>query len=267
MTENKLPEAMKDFSSLPSEKFLIEKLKQSFTYDIDGNVTSYRKALDYLNQYVYITYQKSIYFYLENKVVLYKKEDLDNIILSLCPKKFKVYYYSNAYRYIISNDNKKPFKYNDENRNKYINFAPNLRFYNTNKKYNDFDDEVKSNVDFILSFFKEFLTDEQSYIYIMKYIKNLILGNKNDVCIVLKGEQRIGKSAFYKVIVNLLGDKLAYTSATPETFIKQFNGHLQGKMLVVIEDKHTFKTELFNTFSERLKCLITENTITIEEKI
>lgn len=149
----------------------------------------------------------------------------------------------------------------------YLNLCPNLKAQYKHK-FEDYDEDTKNKVQIMLNFIKEVLANnnENSYDYLIKWIANMLKGNKNDSCLYLKGQQGIGKSTLFEFLKKyVLGeDLLLETGSNP--LKKQFNGILGGKLLVVFEELENFNVSEWACVSSVLKRFITSDTYTLEEK-
>ena len=126
----------------------------------------------------------------------------------------------------------------------------------------------KENCKIFLSYIKEVLcsNNEEHYIYILKWISNMIKGEKNDSLLYLKGVQGIGKSTLTEMLINyVLGTDITLECGS-EPLRSQFNKILMGRLLVVFEELETFSKNEWIAVSGRLKRYTTSNTIDFEVK-
>jgi hypothetical protein len=103
--------------------------------------------------------------------------------------------------------------------------------------------------------------------YLVKWLAHIVQkpSQKTDVCIVVQGEQGVGKDTFFDVVVGgILGDTHFFSTDCPENNVfAKFNSTLEGKIVVKFEEAN-FQTNANN--KERLKGLITGKEINIENK-
>lgn len=134
--------------------------------------------------------------------------------------------------------------------------------------YDSFDDKIKEKVDVMLNFIFEILANknQEQYDYLLKWISNMLKGNKNNSCLYLRGPQGIGKSTLFCFIRDYVIGKNLCLETGSGPIKSNFNGILAGKLLVVLEELETFNISEWMAVSSRLKRYITSNTITIENK-
>ena len=89
-----------------------------------------------------------------------------------------------------------PSVYNEYGIN-YINLSKQFLF-KTTKPYSMFSNETKANSQLFLTYMKEVLcsNNDEHYMYLLKWVSNMIKGEKNDSLLYLKGVQGLGKSTF-----------------------------------------------------------------------
>ena len=150
--------------------------------------------------------------------------------------------------------------------NKKFNVCPSIKAIY--KPYNEFSKIEKEGVELYLKYIKDVLANEneESYIYILKWLSNMLKGNKNDACIYLKGDQGIGKSTLTDFLKDhVLGKELLVeTGSAP--LKSQFNKILMGKLCVIFEELENFGVSEWSSISSVLKRYITSTTINIEAK-
>lgn len=150
----------------------------------------------------------------------------------------------------------KPFLYT-ENSIEYLNLAK--PFLHTRKPYNDYNEKSKAGVKIFLDYIKEVLAsdNEDQYNYLIKWLANMIQGNKNDALIYLKGQQGIGKSTLTDFLCEfVLGWDISLISGS-DPLKSSFNKCLMGKLLVVFEELETFSDKDWAGVSVVLKRNIT----------
>lgn len=152
----------------------------------------------------------------------------------------------------------------------YLNICPKMKYnYEPHKlQYSDFDEKTKSGVNKMLKFIKEVINNdnEECFNYTMKWIANMVQGNKNDSCIYLKGIQGLGKSTLPEFLRDyVIGNDLTLETGS-EPLVSRFNGILEAKLMVFFEELENFSTSQWSAISSRLKRYITSSRITIENK-
>lgn len=147
-----------------------------------------------------------------------------------------------------------------------INLCPKMK--HKYKSYGSFTDSVKAKVNTYLDYVKEVICskNEASYTFVIKWIANMIKGNKNNSCIYLKGNQGIGKSFLTEVLAEyVIGLKLCLeTGSNP--LKSHFNSVLAGKLLVQFEELENMSISEWNGVSSVLKRIITSKRLLLEAK-
>lgn len=198
----------------------------------------------------------------DGKYELYTQADVKSTYFNRMPKHHSKWYFEeySDLRSITYQINK-PILYEDK-----LNLCP--KYKHQVSPYNDFPTEVKQKVDFMLNYIFEILANKNKsyYEFIMKWLANMIQGNKNNSCLYLKGPQGIGKSTLFVFIRDyVIGNDLSVETGS-EPIKSKFNGILAGKLLVMFEELETFSTNEWIAISSRLKRFITSNKMTIEKK-
>ena len=149
----------------------------------------------------------------------------------------------------------------------YLNLCPKLK--HTYKPYESFDESSKEGVKFMLDFILDIINDgnEDSYKFLLKWMSNMVRGNKNNSCIVLKtATEGVGKSTLTTFIREyVIGDDLSLECGSQPLKTK-FNNILQGRLMVAFEELENFSISEWNAISETLKRNITGSMITLEGK-
>lgn len=155
----------------------------------------------------------------------------------------------------------KPLFFDDK-----INLCPQLK---ESKPFKDFDKNIKAKVQIMLDYIFEVLANKNKAVYdhLLKWLANMMKGNKNDSCVVLKTSfEGVGKSTLPQFIYkHVLGSELALeTGSDPLT--SRFNSILSGKLFVFFEELETFHAAQWMAVSSVLKRLITSEFTTYESK-
>lgn len=155
----------------------------------------------------------------------------------------------------------KPLFFDDK-----INLCPQLK---EAKPYADFSNEVKAKVQIMTNYIFEILANRNKDVFnhLIKWLANMMKGNKNDACVVLKTSfEGVGKSTLPQFIFkHVLGSALALETGS-DPLISRFNSILSGKLFVVFEELETFSANQWMAVSSVLKRLITSEFTTYESK-
>ncbi|GBC39256.2 highly derived D5-like helicase-primase [Rhizophagus irregularis DAOM 181602=DAOM 197198] len=102
--------------------------------------------------------------------------------------------------------------------------------------------------------------------YIIKWLASVAAGRKMYSILYLKSGQGWGKSIITDFIQrSVLGTQLVYKTSDPQTILGSFNGQLQGKVLLLLEEMSTEKSQ-WNNLYRSLKDKITGDIMEIHEK-
>ena len=147
-----------------------------------------------------------------------------------------------------------------------INLCPKMK--HEYKPYSEFSSQLKNKVERVLKFMFDIWCSkrQESYDFCLKWLSNMIKGNKNNSCLYLKSIQGNGKSTIPKFIRDhVLGHELSLETGS-EPIKSRFNSILAGKLMVVLEELENFSIAEWQTVSTVLKRIITSNTINIQNK-
>ncbi|GBC36410.1 highly derived D5-like helicase-primase [Rhizophagus irregularis DAOM 181602=DAOM 197198] len=102
--------------------------------------------------------------------------------------------------------------------------------------------------------------------YIIKWLAGVAAGRKMYSILYLKSGQGWGKSIITDFIQrSVLGTQLVYKTSDPQTILGSFNGQLQGKILLLLEEMPTEKSQ-WNNLYRSLKDKVTGDIMEIHEK-
>jgi hypothetical protein len=202
-------------------------------------------------------------FYEDGKFVIREQKVIKSTYFNRMSKELNDYYFRD-YTDIrkVTYELNKPIFYGD-----YINLCPTIKAKN-DLPYSSYNDKVKQGVLAMVQFIKEVLADdnEQSCQYLLKWISNMLKGEKNDACLYLKGQQGIGKSTLTDFLKHhVIGTDLMLETGS-EPLKNKFNIILGGKLLVLFEELENFSVNEWSAVSSVLKRLLTSKTIALEGK-
>ncbi|CAB4431762.1 unnamed protein product [Rhizophagus irregularis] len=102
--------------------------------------------------------------------------------------------------------------------------------------------------------------------YIIKWLAGVSAGRKMYSILYLKSGQGWGKGIITDFIQrSVLGTQLVYKTSDPQTILGSFNAQLQGKVLLLLEEMPTEKSQ-WNNLYRSLKDKVTSNIMEIHEK-
>ena len=255
---------------METENFNFEKLKQLFFATPTVQKIEINKVKDvrpvsnevqqYVNKYFYLCTNGDYYFWnaQQKQFVIHNKDTITTVYLNAFPDEVKSWFIKgNTARYTIVCDTHKALV---EGSN--INMFKGLK-YDDVQTYESFSEKTKDKVELFLSYIKDVLCDNDDvvYKYILKWLSNMIKGNKNDSVLYLKGEEGIGKSTLTDFLHDrVLGTKICTKSAkNAEALRGSFNRILCGQLLVVFEELPTFSDKEWEGVSSTLKDLVTND--------
>lgn len=249
---------------MEQSKFSLEEAKR--LYD-EGLLKNHLDSKEYLQKFFFPTLEGNHFIWngVDNCFKNYSKEMIRDVYLNRLPKDLQTWYFKeNVVLYDVVSDIFKPLI---DQPKRIINLCQGLK-HKAPKKYNDFPDKVKQNVQVFLNYMKDVLCngDDKSLTYISKWVSNMCKGRKNDSCLYLKGVEGLGKSTFVKMLRDHVLGKQACLGAKPEVLKGPYNKILCGKLFVVFEELPTFSSKEWEGVSSNLKDMITGNEMVYTEK-
>lgn len=267
---------------LPVEHYSRDYLKTLFLQDIN-------KAVDYVKLYFYdvIGGLDGLYKWECGTFKVYKHKDLYKLLPDVetiintednkSESKTIIKHDKVSLKQIIKNTAFEPYELDfninkpilyEENNKKMLNMFYHYDYFKKDlKPYNDYNEDIKSNVQFVINHFREVLCNDkdEQFIYFMNWIKNIITLKRNKTAILLKGQQGTGKSLAVNFIDSLIPDDLVCIT---ENFTQQtkFNSEFKNKLILHIEEMPATTVNEWEMISSILKSYITEDKITIEQK-
>lgn len=238
--------------SKPFENFQLSKIKTLSPIDAKSYITKYFVPLSNGNHAMLID---GVYVIKDDQEI--KRSYFNRMQKELCNYYFKEFTEVKTITYEV---NKETF-YDDK-----INLCPPMK-YTFNSEYKP-TKEVQEKLNFLLNYMKEILcsSKDDCFQFLLKWISNMIKGNKNNSCLYLKGIQGVGKSSLFVFLSNfVLGNNLCLETGSDPIRTK-FNEILGGKLLVCIEELENFSKAEWESISSTLKRMITSTNITLQNK-
>jgi len=132
--------------------------------------------------------------------------------------------------------------------------------------FTSYTDEVQEAVNFIFNHFRNVLcsNDLNQFEYLVRWLANAAIAKRNGTAIFLCSLQGSGKSISVDFLTEkVFGKKLSFTTSKLCTITGQFNGELECKTLLVLNEMR--RRSGFNIY-DRLKDIITDATLVIHKK-
>ncbi len=105
------------------------------------------------------------------------------------------------------------------------------------------------------------------FAYLKNWVSHMVAGRKMKTCLYLKSGQGTGKSIITEFLQHMvLGEKITHMTKNTKCVSGQFNGELQSKILLILEELPVANVNDWNKLSNDLKTFITNSTIDIEFK-
>ncbi|GET61916.1 hypothetical protein RIR_jg11866.t2 [Rhizophagus irregularis DAOM 181602=DAOM 197198] len=148
----------------------------------------------------------------------------------------------------------------------YLNIFPG--FLHVLRPISTFESTIHLAVKFIFSHIQEIWCsgDWNLTEYIIKWLASVAAGRKMYSILYLKSGQGWGKGIITDFIQrSVLGTQLVYKTSDPQTILGSFNGQLQGKVLLLLEEMPTEKSQ-WNSLYRSLKDKVTSDIMEIHEK-
>jgi hypothetical protein len=232
---------------------------ENFSLDKIENL-SQNDAKEYLTKYFIPLTDGNHAFYHNGEFEILETKVVKSTYFNRMSKELNEYYFKRfkSLKTITYQINKEPI-IGDK-----LNLCPKMKAQKV-KPYKEYDDKTKKGVEAMKQYIKEVLADnsQESYEYLIKWIANMLKGNKNDACLYLKGEQGIGKSTLFDFLIDyVIGEKLSYQEGS-QPLRSEFNIILAGKLLVVFEELENMSMNEWNFISSKLKRYITQDKYSI----
>ena len=139
---------------------------------------------------------------------------------------------------------------------------------NTIPKYAEYDKKTRESVNKIWDHIRlAWCNDEkESYTYSRKWLIRMINGIKNHTALYMKSEQGIGKGLILELINHILGSNAVCRVANnTECITGTFNGILEGKVALFIEELDQVNGSTWNRVYEALQAKVTDPIIMIRK--
>jgi hypothetical protein len=237
------------------------------TINFDLNKFKYLSPVDakqYITRYFVPLSNGTHAMYIDGQYVIREDQEIKRTYFNRMSKELSNYYF-NEYTDIrtVAYDLNKPLFYDDK-----INLCPNMLYTYDAKFIETITNDTRTSLNFFLDYMKDILCsgNEDSYNYLLKWIANMLHGNKNKSCVYLKGVQGVGKSTLFLFLKEHVIGKLLCLSTGSDPIRTKFNEMLGGKLLVCFEELENFSKAEWESISSRLKDMITNDSINLQNK-
>lgn len=171
--------------------------------------------------------------------------------------------YNNIHELVLDNEKKRFYDEVDEDGSKdyYFNLFNGYRF-NKYEPENKIHDSQKENIEFFWNHIKNvWCSGSEKHFKLLQHIfRKIMSGHKSLIGVYIKGDQGIGKGLVTDIISEVIGLKLVALETNDHAFTGQFNGHLMGKALIVLNEiKHTHTADSFKCLYNSIKPYITDD--------
>ena len=245
--------------NLPKNNFYISDLQDKYH---NGLLKDHLDCFNYIQEYYFESSNGMYYFYnaetndFEFKTDKdFKKEVLDKIGNDkILTNKVK----TNNKIYKITSDLFKPRHY-QIGKDYYINSCKGL-LHKEYKNYNDYSEEIKSNVQLYINYIKEIMCNNDDVMLdaYLKYYSQLARGKKTEIIIYRKSGEGTGKSTETDFIMNYVFGKEVCLISNTEPLLSNYNKIYLGKLIIIFEELPTFSDGQWSAVSSKLKTLTTE---------
>lgn len=167
--------------------------------------------------------------------------------------------------YYLEFDVSKP-RFRTEGTVKYLNMFNGFRFANDDKP--KVTTKLRDGIKYIWNHMYEVIcsNDDAMFSFLKNWMCHFLSGRKMKTVPYLRGVQGAGKSTLGYFLILLIGKMNVYKTTSPSCLTGRFNGELQGKILLVLEELRCQNASDWKVMNSTLNGLATEDTISIECK-
>ena len=240
-----------------------------------------KKGFNYVFEYYYKTKEPKGVMYYDVGAKMFKYQRLEDAIETDIPDEYKPCiidgvakrcslrkeFKNHVCPYYPTVEINKPIFFKRDGK-KYINKFPGLpKLFDNVKNYDDFDDETKQGVEFILNHINIVWCsrNENLFKYVKNWIINVLTLHKNETALYLSDStQGIGKGSITNFLLDITSG-ISHYASTPKVLL-HWNEVLGGKVLLILEEMPSSTIGDWNAYNETLKTYITEPYLDLEDK-
>ena len=235
--------------------------KPNFNLDLIKTLSPI-EAKKYIDSYFIPLTDSTHAVYINGKYEIYDTRVINGTWFNRMSNELKTYYFKDKTDLkTITYDINKPQFYDY-----YLNMCPPIM--HKYKPFKEFSLVVVEKVNMMLKHILEVLCSnkEDAYEFLLKWLSNMVRGNRNDSAIYLKGPQGAGKSTPIEFLRDhVIGRPLCHQGGSGPLKNK-FNSELSGTLMVMFEELENMTVAEWTSVSSVLKRQITSKTINIERK-
>ena len=228
-------------------------LKMNKKYS-DGLLKDHLDCKNYISQF-FIPLKNGSHALIENNLVnIIQKETMKEVYLQRFEKDIQNWYKTKTIPKELICDITKPIVGNN-----FVNIGKQLKHKYI--EYNSFQPEVKTKVNLMLSYIKEVWAsnDEKVFQYMLKWLSNMVRGNKNKSCLYAKSLQGTGKSTLPEFIRDYVIGSDITCKGKADHLKGQHNLQLLGRIFVYFEELQIFSDKEWYAVDSELKDMITDD--------
>lgn len=241
-----------------SQEFSFTKLNEIYNaeklqaFKEDNSKPKYDKTKKYINDHFVPTTSATHILVEGSNTTILQDETFKKVYLNRFPDVIAKWYVKETIPKKIICDLHKPLITDTE-----INISPKPK--HKYQKYKKFDKSIKKSVEVFLEYVKTIWANnnEKVYQYLLKWIANMIKGNKNRTCIYAKGPEGIGKSTLIDILFEYVIGQALCCKGKADHLKGQHNMQLLGKIFVPFEELQFFSDKEWNGVDSELKDNIT----------
>jgi len=228
-------------------------IKMNQLYE-NGQLKDHLDCKNYISTYFHPLNNGTHAFIENNTISIIQDETMNKVYLQRFKCDIKKWYKNETIpKKIICDINKPTVGTN------YINVGKQLK--HKYSEYIHFETEIKENVKTMLSYIKEVWAnnDAKVYEYMLKWLSNMVKGNKNKTCIYAKSLQGAGKSTLPEFIRDHVIGRDISCKGKADHLKGQHNLQLLGRIFVYFEELQIFNDKEWYAVDSELKDMITDD--------
>jgi hypothetical protein len=226
-------------------------IKMNQLYE-NGQLKDHLDCKNYIAKYLH-PLNNGTHALIENDTIsIIQKETLNEVYLQRFEDDIKKWYKKTIPKKLICDISKPVIGSN------YINVGKQLK--HKYSEYKHFEKGIKENVKLMLTYIKEVWAnnDEKVYEYLLKWLSNMVKGNKNKTCIYAKCLQGVGKSTLLEFIRDHVIGRDITCKGKADHLKGQHNLQLLGRIFVYFEELQFFTDKEWYAIDSEMKDMITD---------